>query len=72
MFCNFCDFVAYKKLSYIDTTKHKIIISSHPSGLSNTRSMKSYPAFSDNDHFGQINEYLEELNKPKLIYDNYN
>ena len=64
--------VAYKKLSYIDTTKHKIIISSHPSGLSNTRPMKAYPAFSDNDHFGQINEYLEELNKPKLIYENHN
>ena len=61
---------AYKKNKFINTDKHKIIVSSHPSGLSYNKPMKSFPAFSDNDHFGQINEYLEKFNKPKLIYEN--
>lgn len=60
---------AYKKIKFIDIDKHKVIISSHPSGLSYNKPMKSFPAFSDNDHFGQINEYLIEFNKPILLYD---
>lgn len=51
---------AYKKLAYIDTDKHSIIISSHPSGLSCSKGFKSYPAFNDFDHFGEINKKLVE------------
>lgn len=59
---------ASKKHLLIDKTKHKIIISSHPSGLSCNTMLKTYPAFNDCDHFGQINNYLREKNKRELIY----
>lgn len=51
---------AYKKIDLIDLDKHKVIISSHPSGLSANKEFKSYPAFVDQDHFGLINSYLKE------------
>lgn len=57
---------ASKKEELIDKSKHKIIISSHPSGLSNTKPMGNYPAFNDCDHFGKTNEFLKE-NKIKQI-----
>jgi len=58
----------------IDETKHKVIASSHPSGLSNTKTMKSkktakiYPAFNDLDHFGEINKFLTNNNMKKIIF----
>lgn len=51
---------AYKKIDLIDLDKHKVIISSHPSGLSANKEFKSYPAFVDQDHFGLINSHLKE------------
>jgi uracil-DNA glycosylase len=59
---------ALKKLNLIDKKKHKVIISSHPSGLSYKTPLKNYPAFADNDHFGQINNFLIEKGKQKIIY----
>ena len=50
---------AYKKIDLIDLDKHKVIISSHPSGLSANKEFKSYSAFVNQDHFGLINSYLE-------------
>ncbi len=38
--------------------KHKIIISSHPSGLSYSKPLGEYPSFSDVDHFGIINDFI--------------
>lgn len=60
---------AYKKIKYINTDIHKVIISSHPSGLSYKKRLNNFPSFSENDHFGQINEYLEQFNKPKINYN---
>jgi uracil-DNA glycosylase len=57
---------ALKKLEMIDTKKHGVTISSHPSGLSNTKPLQSYPAFSKCDHFGEINKFLEKHNKTKI------
>ena len=50
---------AYKKIDLLDLDKHKVIISSHPSGLSANKEFKSYEAFVNQDHFGLINSYLE-------------
>lgn len=60
---------ALSKLRLIDTKKHKVIISSHPSGLSCHSPLKKYPSFANNDHFGQINNFLVEKNKNKIIFD---
>jgi len=57
---------AGKKKDLIDEDKHEIIISSHPSGLSNSKPMGTYPAFNDCDHFGKANKYLKK-NKVKQI-----
>jgi len=47
-----------RKKKLIDETKHTLIISSHPSGLSAHTKLKSYPSFNENDHFKQINDAL--------------
>ena len=58
---------ALQKLTLIDKDKkHKIIVSSHPSGLSCHKPLRQYPAFMNYDHFGEINDYLKE-NKKKTI-----
>lgn len=57
---------ALNKLDLIDSTKHKAIISSHPSGLSFTHKLGKYPSFAENDHFGQINDFLEKKKIPKI------
>lgn len=51
---------AYKKIDLIDTDKHEVIISSHPSGLSAHQQFKNYSSFNDQDHFGLINSYLDK------------
>ena len=53
---------AFKKVNLINLNKHKIIVSSHPSGLSCNNKMGNHPAFNDVDHFGLINKYLTEKN----------
>jgi uracil-DNA glycosylase len=60
---------AYKKIELIDLDKHNVIISSHPSGLSCYKPFQSYPAFAECDCFGNINKYLKENNKEKIIWD---
>jgi uracil-DNA glycosylase len=54
---------ALKKKILINEKKHKIIISSHPSGLSCSKPLGEYPAFKDQDHFGLINKYINKYNK---------
>lgn len=54
---------ALEKRQLIDETKHKTVISSHPSGLSvRSKLQKIHPSFVENDHFKQINDYLTENN----------
>jgi len=60
---------ALNKLELIDTERHKTIISSHPSGLSCNKQLRQYPAFMDKDHFGEINNYLDEHNKTNIIWN---
>lgn len=60
---------AYSKLSLIDETKHEIIISSHPSGLSANNKFKQYPSFNEFDHFGTINKTLKKWNKREILWD---
>lgn len=53
---------------------HKVIISSHPSGLSCNKSLRSkktnklYKSFMEVDHFGETNKYLIENNKKHIIW----
>jgi uracil-DNA glycosylase len=51
---------AYEKVELIDKTKHMMIISSHPSGLSANKPMKEFPAFFNEDCFGKTNEQLKK------------
>ena len=59
---------AADKSPLINGDKHNIIISSHPSPFSCGKTMGSYKAFNDVDHFGLINKYLEENKKDKIIW----
>jgi uracil-DNA glycosylase len=60
---------AYKKINLIDQDKHHAIISSHPSGLSAHKSFRTFPAFNDFDHFGEINRILRESGKKEIIWN---
>lgn len=53
---------ALSKLDLIDQTKHKVIISSHPSGLSCNSRLRQYDSFNNTDHFGEINKHLVDHN----------
>lgn len=57
---------AHNKLKNIDTSKHYLIVSSHPSPLSVYKKYKIFPAFQGSKPFSQINEILEK-NKKTLI-----
>jgi uracil-DNA glycosylase len=58
---------AAKKKHLIDETKHKVIITSHPSGLSVNTVYQGY-AFANYDHFGEINKYLKKYNKDEIVW----
>uniref|UniRef100_A0A6C0LTB8 Uracil-DNA glycosylase-like domain-containing protein n=1 Tax=viral metagenome TaxID=1070528 RepID=A0A6C0LTB8_9ZZZZ len=68
---------AYSLCKDINTHKHNLIISSHPSRLSFNRTFtwtegrnkKEFPSFSATNHFGKINEYLESVDKLPIIWD---
>jgi uracil-DNA glycosylase len=59
---------ALEKLNLIDTQKHKVIISSHPSGLSYNKPLRNYKPFNEVDHFSKINKYLIKHNKNKILW----
>jgi uracil-DNA glycosylase len=59
---------ALKKLKFIDQKKHKVIISSHPSGNSVHSHLKEYPPFRDVDHFGKINKFLKSKGKETICW----
>lgn len=59
---------ALSKLNLINTKKHKVLISSHPSGLSNNKCLGKYPAFSSIDQFGTINDLLKKCGKEEIIW----
>ena len=47
---------ALKLVEKVDTNKHTIFVSSHPSPLSCNKNLKSYPAFIKSDIFNKINK----------------
>jgi len=59
----------------IDDTKHKVLVSSHPSGLSNTKDIyskilnKKYSSFSNSNNFKEANDYLVLNNKIPINWD---
>lgn len=59
---------ALKKMDLIDLAKHEVIISSHPSGLSCDKPLRTHPAFMKFDHFGKINEQLKKYNKKEINF----
>lgn len=63
---------ALEKKSIIDKYEnngHKLIISSHPSGLSCRKNLKTYPSFDSVNHFGIINDYLEIIGSKKIDWN---
>lgn len=52
----------------IDQKKHKVIISSHPSGLSANKPLKNYLPFMKTDHFGECNKYLKKHDKKEIAW----
>lgn len=76
---------AHRLCLSIDTTKHHIITSSHPSPLSahktfkgkeygyvkneQLRCDKTYDSFNNTDHFGLANEYLRERKKTPILWN---
>ena len=60
---------AYEKYKLIDSKKHKIIVSSHPSGLSCSTKFKQFNCFNDEDHFTKANEYLKQHNKTEILFE---
>tara|TARA_B100001769_G_scaffold91139_2_gene69938 strand:+ start:616 stop:1278 length:663 start_codon:yes stop_codon:yes gene_type:complete len=54
---------AHEKLKNINTEKHYLIISSHPSPLSVFRQYKTYPAFYNSNPFSKINDILKQNDK---------
>ena len=50
---------AHKQMVHIDQTKHKLIVSSHPSPFSAHKTYKTFPAFIGSKPFSNINRYLE-------------
>ena len=68
MNCNGVIFVAWgafahNKLKLIDTSKHNLIISSHPSPLSCFKKYKEYPPFIGSKPFSKINDLLKTKNE---------
>ena len=57
-----------KKLLIANQKNHKIIVSSHPSGLSCHKKLGEYEAFNNQDHFGIANTYLEQVGKNQIIW----
>ena len=52
---------AYGRLEGIDTEKHTLLVSSHPSPLSANRSYKQHPSFIGSHPFSRIHSHLEKI-----------
>ena len=54
---------AHNKFKNINTKKHHIIVSSHPSPLSVYKKYQTFPAFTGSKPFSKINRILADTNK---------
>lgn len=59
---------ALEKAKLIDLNKHDAIVSSHPSGLSCSKKLGTYPSFNEFNHFNIINEKLKYLSKKPIFW----
>ena len=59
---------AYNKFSLIDTDKHTLLVSSHPSPLSNSKPFKQFPPFKGSKPFSKINQKLMEYGKTTIAW----
>ena len=57
---------AHNKLKDVDKTRHKILVSSHPSPLSCMKKYGEYPCFYGSKPFSKINNMLKELDKLEI------
>lgn len=57
---------AFKKCEKVNVQKNRILVSSHPSPLSNKKYFKEYPPFTGSKPFSKINNILLELNKTPI------
>ena len=57
---------AHNKLKDVDKTRHKILVSSHPSPLSCMKKYGEYPCFYSSKPFSKINNMLKELHKQEI------
>jgi len=60
---------ALDKVSLIDTNRHYIVVSSHPSGLSCNKPLGTYLPFNKQDHFGIINSCLKRHKKKTINWN---
>lgn len=59
---------AHTKLGDINTEKHHVLVSSHPSPLSCYKNYKQFPAFKGSKPFSKINELLIEQDKLPIYW----
>lgn len=59
---------AYNKLKNINTNKHYLIVSSHPSPLSYYKKFNNFHEFKGSKPFSNINKILENNNKEKILW----
>jgi uracil-DNA glycosylase len=61
---------ALNKKDLIDTDKHSIVVSSHPSGLSCNQPLRGYGSFINTDSFGLVNKQLKEWEMEEINWNN--
>ena len=54
--------------SNVDTSKHTLIVSSHPSLLGAYKPLKTYPGFIGSDVFNKVNASLTENDLPVIVW----
>jgi uracil-DNA glycosylase len=59
---------ALSKSIMINLEKHDVTISSHPSGRSAAKPLRSYPAFNDFDTAGEVNRILKKWKKAPIMW----
>ena len=59
---------AIDKEILIDTDKHLVLKSSHPSGLSFNNQCRGNPSFRDADHFSQVNKVLKKRGETPIVW----
>lgn len=59
---------AHTKLGAINTKKHNVLVSSHPSPLSCYKNYKQFPAFKGSKPFSKINHLLTEQDKLPIYW----